>query len=126
MILINFSGHPLTQRQQTAVSTHKNQPIKQCIDLMPHFDQQRPFTPQIQQALDTVPLTSAEWQQNRILVVPPGHAPATAVLLATLHGKLGHFPELIRIRPNDNAPEPYEVGEIINLQQLRNQTREKR
>lgn len=126
MIIINFSGHPLTNSQQTAVSTIKALPISQIIDLLPHFDQQRPFAPQIQKAVDTVSLSSAAWQQNRILIVPPGHAPAAAVLLAELHGRLGHFPEIIRIRPSPDAPEPYEVGEIINLQQLRDLSRQKR
>ncbi|WP_420632377.1 CRISPR-associated protein Csx15 [Candidatus Leptofilum sp.] len=127
MIIINFSGHPLTRSQQTAVSQHKGQPIDQLIDLLPHFDQERPFAPQIQKAINTITLTSAEWQQQRILIVPPGHAPATAVLLAELHGRLGHFPELVRIRPSDDdAPEPYEVGEIISLQQLRDDARFKR
>ncbi|MEM7117793.1 MAG: CRISPR-associated protein Csx15 [Chloroflexota bacterium] len=126
MIIINFSGHPLTERQKTAVSTHKNYPIGQLIELQPHFDQQRPFAPQIEAVVAQIGQVAAGWQQQRILIVPPGHAPATAVLLAELHGRLGHFPEIIRIRPSHDAPEPYEVGEIINLQALRNEARQKR
>ena len=126
MILINFSGHPLTEQQQTAVSQQKNHPITQLIDVQPHFDQQRPFAPQIAAMLDELPLTTAQWQQLRTLIVPPGHAPATAVLLAELHGRLGYFPELVRIRPSVDAPEPFEVGELINLQQIRDQARTKR
>lgn len=126
MILINFSGHPLTEQQQTAVSQQKNHPITQLHNVQPHFDQQLPFAPQIAAVLDALPLTTAEWQQQRTLIVPPGHAPATALLLAELHGRLGHFPQLVRIRPSADAPEPYEVGEIIDLQTVRDDARAKR
>lgn len=127
MIIINFSGHPLTKRQQTAVSTSKGHPISHIIDLQPHFDQQRPFAPQIQNVVNSIAQSSPDWLQKRVLIVPPGHAPAAAVLLAVLHGRLGHFPEIIRIRPSpDDAPEPYEVAEIISLQQLRDVARSNR
>ena len=126
MIIINFSGHPLTEIQKATIASEKIGETQQLIDVSPHFDQQRPFPAQIQAIVDSVPLTSAEWQQHRILVVPPGLAPATAVLLAELHGRLGHFPEIIRIRPDHDAPEPYIVAEIINLQNLRDIARTKR
>lgn len=121
MILLNLS-HPLTTTQKQAIEQTKNRPITHLIEQMTHLDQAKPFAPQIRAIIDRLPLDSAEWQSQRILIVPPGHAPATAVLLAHLHGRMGYFPEIIRIRPSDGN-EPYQLAEIINLQHIRDHAR---
>jgi hypothetical protein len=77
--------------------------------------------------LDNLGWTPAEWQAAPLLVLLPGHSAAAAVVLAELHGRLGHFPDLVRMRPVEGAPLiTYEVAEIINLQALRGQTRKNR
>ena len=88
--------------------------------------QAQPFAQQIKQMVTATGLTSAEWQGRRILIVPPGHAPATAVLLAELHGRMGYFPEIVRIRPNPDSEEPYGVGELITLQTIRDKAHRRR
>ena len=41
-------------------------------------------------------------------------------LLAELHGRIGHFPSLIRLRPlAGSTPTTYEVAELLNLQTIR-------
>ncbi len=45
-------------------------------------------------------------------------------LLAELHGRMGYFPAIVRIRPVvDSLPPRYEVAEIINLQNVRETAR---
>ncbi len=47
--------------------------------------------------------------------------------MAELHGRTGHFPASIRIRPvSEVTPPRYEVAEVINLQQVRENAREQR
>ncbi len=123
MIVLNFS-HPLTANQRAAIETIKGYPIAQLIDIPCQFDNAAEFEPQIRSIIDAIDID--QWEGRRILIVPPGLAPAAAVLLAEFHGRLGHFPEIVRIRPNHNAPEPYEVAEIINLQQVREKARKTR
>ena len=133
MIVINFS-HPLTDNQQQQIERIKVRPIEQLIEQMAYLDQTQPFAEQIRAMVDAVGLrladpqgdASSHWQSKRILIVPPGHAPATAVLLAELHGRMGYFPEIVRIRPSVNSAEPFEVGEVIKLQSVRDAAREKR
>ena len=126
MIIINFS-HPLTDNQQAAVEQIKQRPITRLIEQMAQLDQTQPFDSQIRALVESVGLRSAEWQAQHILIVPPGHAPATAVLLAELNGRMGYFPEIIRIRPSGvDSAEPYEVGEIIRLQTTRDMARKER
>lgn len=49
------------------------------------------------------------------------------VQLAELHGRIGHFPVLIRLRPvADSVPTRYEVAELLNLQAIREQARYRR
>jgi len=54
-----------------------------------------------------------------LLINPPGYAPAAFVLLAELHGRIGSFPTLIRIRPKAGPVPAYEVTELLNLQAVR-------
>ncbi|MBC7335619.1 MAG: hypothetical protein H5U01_05025 [Clostridia bacterium] len=39
---------------------------------------------------------------------------------------MGHFPAIMRLRPTSDVPPQFEVAEIINLQQVRDQARERR
>jgi hypothetical protein len=50
-----------------------------------------------------------------------------ATLLAHLHGRMGYFPAIVRLRPIAGATPPrFEVAEIINLQDVREAARVKR
>jgi hypothetical protein len=72
-------------------------------------------------------LSPEVWQNAPILVNPPALNFITALLLAELHGRMGYFPPIIRLRPIANSlPPQYEVAEILNLQALRDQGRETR
>src|SRR5436189_17759 len=57
---------------------------------------------------------------------PPGYTPAAFVLLAELHGRIGHFPSLIRLRPKPGPVTTYEVAELLNLQAIREEARLRR
>jgi len=51
----------------------------------------------------------------------------TALPLAALHGRMGYFPPVIRLRPAaDSLPPRYEVVEILNLQAVRDAARQER
>ena len=46
------------------------------------------------------------------------------LLLAELHGRMGYFPPILRLRPvSDSLPPRYEVAEILNLQAVRDAAR---
>jgi hypothetical protein len=47
-----------------------------------------------------------------------------ACVLAELHGRMGYFPTILRMRPvAGSTPPQFEVAEIINLQAVRDQAR---
>jgi transposase len=126
MLLLNFT-HPLTTVQRQQVEALAQQPLDQVLGEMTTFDQQAPLAPQISALVDRVGLTAAEWQGLPILVNLPGHATAAACLLAEVHGRVGHFPAILRLRPLEGStPTTYEVAEIVNLQQVRDRARRAR
>ncbi len=93
-------------------------------DIPAHFDNAQPFPEQIRRLADDIGLTSEEWQTLPILLVPPAYNFAAMTLLAELHGRMGYFPAIVRIRPIlDSLPPRYEVAEIINLQNVRETAR---
>lgn len=123
MFLLNFS-HPLTTAHLAQLAELLGEPLPPPIDHMAQFDVARPFDEQVRELVDGVGLSPREWQTERILINPPGLAVITAALIAELHGRMGYFPAIIRLRliPG-NTPPAYEVAEIINLQTVRERAR---
>ena len=126
MILLNFS-HPLTDDQLAQVEALTGQKVTEVRGEMPQFDHQAPFVEQVRALADRVGLSPVEWQSTPLLINLPGYAPAAATLLTELHGRIGHFPALMRLSPVEGSVlTHYEVAEVINLQHLRDQTRKER
>jgi hypothetical protein len=126
MIIVNFT-HPLTEQQQVQVARLTREPIEAIRDVPCQFDNQEPFAGQVSERVDAVDLSTEAWQQAPILINPPAFAPAAAILIAELHGRMGYFPAFIRMRPvPGSSPTQFEVGEIINLQAVRDKARTRR
>jgi hypothetical protein len=126
MILLNFS-HPLTSAQLAQVEALAGATVERVIAAPTQFDTQQPFAPQVEALLAQVPLTAEEWQTAPLVVVPPALNFITAVLLAELHGRMGYFPAIVRIRPVEGSlPPRFEVAEVINLQAVREAARRTR
>lgn len=126
MILLNFA-HPITEDQRAQIEALTGRAITRMLSLMPHFDEQQPFVPQVAALLAQVDLTPAQWQTEPILVVLPSLNFIAAALLAELHGRMGYFPLVLRTRPILHAiPRQYEVAEILDLQTIREVARKQR
>jgi len=126
MILLNFS-HPLTGAQRAQIEALTGSDVARLIELMPQFDEQAAFAPQVQRLLARIELTPAEWQGEPILVGLPSLNFIAAALLAELHGRMGYFAPVVRTRPVAGAtPRRYEVAEILDLQAIREDARKQR
>ncbi len=126
MLILNFT-HPLTSQQRAQIEALAHTPIEEVRTIPVQIEQAEPLEPQITAIVDAVGLSSEEWQTRLLLINPPGYAPAAFVLLAEMHGRTGHFPALIRLRPvPDSTPTIYEVVELINLQTIRERARRRR
>lgn len=123
MIVVNFS-HPLTVDQKERIAELAGQPVERVIDVPVHFDEALPFAEQVPSLIAATGLTSEDWQTLPILVNPPSYAPIVATLLAYLHGMLGYFPSVLRIRPErSGSMTAFSVAEILSLQDLRDRAR---
>ena len=126
MFLLNFS-HRLTPPQLDQLETLTGTGLERVISVSAQFDTEQPFVPQVAAMLTSVPLTDEQWQGLPLLIVPPALNFITAVLLAELHGRMGHFPAIVRLRPvKDSTPPRFEVAEVINLQAVREAGRQQR
>ncbi len=122
MLILNFT-HPLTQAQRQQIELLLDAPIEEERTIAVQIRQEEQLEGQV---VDAVGLTGEEWQTRELLVNPPSYAPVAFALLAELHGRMGHFPALLRIRPSHGAMTMYEVAEILNLQTIRDQARMRR
>ena len=96
ILILNFA-HPLTAQQQTQIEKLSGTNIKDIIN------EEERLLPQI--------------------INPPGYAPAALLLLAEIHGRIGHFPTLIRMRPKHGPVTTYHIIELLNLQTTRDAAR---
>jgi hypothetical protein len=126
VILLNFS-HPLTDEQLARVEALIGSSVECVVDLTAHFDHTRPFTEQVTALADRAGLSSHEWQTLPLVVNPPAFNFIAVALLAELHGRMGYFPTVLRLRPvPESTPPRFEVAELINLQAIRDTARERR
>ncbi|GCF11638.1 CRISPR-associated protein Csx15 [Dictyobacter arantiisoli] len=125
MLLLNFS-HPLTNEQRTQIETLAAAAIDDIRTIPVQINQDEPLDQQIITIVNAAGLSSEELQTSTLLINPPGYAPAAFALLAELHGRIGHFPTLIRLKPQKGVITTYEVAELLNLQEIRDTARIKR
>lgn len=126
MIILNFS-HPLTPEQTAKIEELTRSKVENVVSLAIQFDHAQPFLPQLQEALKQVTLTAEQWQTAPIVVNLPSFNYISALALAELHGRMGYFPPIIRLKPLEGAlPPRFEVAEVINLQSVRDEARKLR
>lgn len=123
MILINFS-HPLTDEHKAQIEKFIDKKIDRELEYKAQFDPQYPFRPQLDELMEKVHLTSEEWQTESILVNLPSLNFIAALVLAEMHGRMGYFPPIIRIRPVPNGQ--FEFAEVLNLRSVRDEARKER
>jgi len=123
--ILNF-GHPLTSEQKKQIRALTGQRISKVLELKCQFDHQRSFVEQARELIDSLGLSRAQWQTLALLVNPPSLASIACVVLAELHGRSGHFPPIMRLRPTSDTPPRFEVAEIIDLHKIREEARETR
>lgn len=126
MILLNLS-HPLTTLQCQRIEALSGKKIERVIDVPVQFDAGKNYAEQIVGLVAGIGLTTKQWQNEPILLNPPSFNFIAVVLLAELHGRMGYFPPCIRLRPiTGSMPPQFEVAEIINLNDIREQARGRR
>ena len=125
MIILNFT-HPLTASQLAAISQFFGAQLERVIEIKTHLDPALPFAEQARALVEAIGLSSEEWQTKSLLVNLPSFSPVAALVLAELHGRMGYFPAIIRLRPFGGAAQAYEVAEIVNLQAVRDEARRAR
>ncbi len=130
MLILNFT-HPLTPDQRAQIEALANTSIDEIRTIPVQINQAESLEPQITAIVDAVGLSSEEWQTRSLLINLPGCAPAAFVLLAEFHGRIGHFPTVLRLRPVRSQSKyrlvtTYEVAELLNLQTIRETARKRR
>jgi len=126
MILLNFA-HPLTVKQIEQIGALAGQPPERVQDVKVQFDVDKPFVAQVVTMLDTLNVPPADWQSGGWLIVLPSLNYISGILLAELHGRMGHFPSIVRMKTAANAAiTEYEVAEIVNLETVRQAARTRR
>jgi hypothetical protein len=127
-LIINFSGHPVLPGQQQDIGQMMHWPSPEVIDVsLGNVTEDHNFVSTIEKAVEKITLSPEEWQATPLVVIPAGYAAIWSVVLAELHGRLGYFPDVVRLRPAKTVSnEKFEVAEIMNLREVRHNSRDKR
>ncbi|HBK69900.1 MAG TPA: hypothetical protein DDZ91_14770 [Firmicutes bacterium] len=126
MKIVNFS-HPLTTEQLQQIAAITNQDVEEVIEVSSQIDPNNSLSPQIEEMLESTGFSISDWQTLALIINLPALNFSSAVMLAHLHGRMGYFPSVLRLRPvSDVVPSRFEVAEIINLQGIREAARKLR
>lgn len=126
MIILNFS-HPIIPSQIEKIQALSKETIDQVIDIPVQFENDDNFLSQFQELMRQIPLSTDQWQTTPILINLPSLNFIAGLMVAELHGRMGYFPPILRTRLiKDSLPPRYEIAEIINLQQVRDNARRSR
>jgi hypothetical protein len=126
MLILNFA-HPLTDEQLGQLEKLTGQKVEDIIELKVSFDNAKSFAEQVKELVDSCGMSPVDWQTKSILIVPPSLNFIAVTLIAELHGRMGYFPPVVRLRPVEGAvPPKFEVAEIIDLQAVRDRARRER
>ena len=122
MLLLNYA-HPLTEVQMAQLTKLVGE-TPEIRAIASQTDRTRPLAEVARSLAEAAQLSGEAWQTTPILLNPPALAPLAVALIAELHGRCGHFPPILNIRPVDGAVPPrYELAEIIDLQRIRQNAR---
>jgi hypothetical protein len=125
-VVLNFS-HPITAAQQEDIEQLSGQPVERIITVPVQLDHEAPFAPQIAALTEATKLSAEEWQTLPLVVHLPSLALAAGGLLVELHGRIGHFPTVLHLRPETGRPTTvFVVAGLENLQALRDAARTRR
>ena len=123
MILLNFS-HPLTGDQLAQVQELTGQPLTRVVEMPVQFDNNQPFLPQFSNLMARLDVPARELQSEAVAVYLPALNFIAGLVLAELHGRMGYFPPVLRLRPIPGSlPPRFEVAEVLNLQAVRDAAR---
>jgi len=126
MIILNFS-HPILPPQIEKIQALSGELVDQLIDIPVQFENGENFLDQFQNLMRQIPLSAEQWQTAPILINLPALNFIAGLLVAELHGRMGYFPPILRTRLiKESLPPRYEIAEIINLQQVRENARRSR
>lgn len=125
-ILLNFA-HPLVPSQTKAIEAFLSDPLTEVREIAVQFDFATPFAEQVSTLIDSIGLNTTDWQSLPILINPPAHALIAVTVIAEMHGRMGYFPPVVRLRPvQGQVPVTFEPAEIISLQDIREAARLRR
>lgn len=126
MFILNYA-HPLTADQLAHLRALTDETTLDVRTIPTQLDLMQPFAAQATALAEAADLSAEQWQTEPLLVVLPALNYAAAALLAELHGRMGYFPPVVRLRPvSGQVPPRFEVAEIIDLHTLRQQARTRR
>jgi len=126
MLILNYS-HPLTAEQVHQLEEIAGEAVEEVRNIETRLDAGKALEGQLVALADGAGLSASEWQTRRLLVVPPALSFAAVGLLVELHGRMGYFPPVVRVRPGEGAvPPKFEVAEVMDLQGMRDRARERR
>jgi len=126
VIVVNLSGHPLTDSQREELGAKYRVYVEELIELPVHFDPQQDLKSQAREYVHRIGLAPEEWSERQVHVILPGLAPGAAAILATIHGLSGGFPKVLWIYQAPHDRTRYELAQVVDLQECRDLAREVR
>lgn len=117
-MVLNF-GHPLSDEAQAELSDTIGE--YETVLARVSLDMESPLAPQLSAIVDAMGISPETFQTHRLVVVLPGASVAAAIILAEVHARSGNWPMTLHLSRGEDGV--FHVGELIDLQLVRNTAR---
>lgn len=105
--LLNFSQHPIREESLDTIRRLTGAELVETLEVAFQVDEDASLAGEVTDVVDR--LGAYDLSSLNLVVVLPGLAVAAACLLAELHGRLGHFPAIVRLQRMAGPVVIYEV-----------------
>lgn len=128
MKILNFS-HAISPEQLGQLRELGLEVAREVIiGIQTNLDLAQPLEAQVVALVEGVGWTRAEWETTPFVTVLPSHPDIAVLVAAEIEGRSGHLPAVLRRKPvkdDKTGLTRFEVVEITNPYELRNQARKR-
>lgn len=123
VVVLNFS-HPITDAQKPEIAALagvevSDLEIREGLSRQYKFDNVEQLLEQVRTQVNDAKVSEDEWQSAKIVLNLPALSGAAMVLLAEAHGRMGYFPQALRIEKDIDGDGQFHVSEIVDLEKIR-------
>lgn len=120
VVVLNFS-HPINEPQRDEIAKLLSievgeLEVREDLSRQYRYETVDELVEAVTEQVEAAELSAFDWQKAKIIVNLPAHSAGAMILLAMVHGRMGYFPNALRIERDDSG---FHFTDVVELESLR-------